>query len=58
MEKLYRIEELCTDGWALIEREDQGLTKEEATKRLNAYLSDGYSPQRLRAVIDTAPGTN
>jgi len=53
MEKLYRIEELCTDGWALIEREDQGLTKEEATKRLNAYLSDGYSPQRLRAVIDT-----
>jgi AmiR/NasT family two-component response regulator len=54
MEKLYRIEELCTDGWALIEKEDQGLTREQAKARLDVYLSDGIAPSRLRAVIDNA----
>ena len=54
MEKLYRIEELCTDGWALIEKEDQGLTREQAKERLDAYLAEGYNPNRLRAVVDNA----
>ena len=53
MEKLYRVEELTTSGWHVVEITDVKLTKEQATDRLNALLAEGYNPNRLRAVIDT-----
>ena len=49
-QKLYRIEELATSGWELVEPSSTNLTKEQATERLNAYIAEGYNPNRLRAV--------
>jgi len=51
-ETLYRIEELSTSGWNVVEVWDVKLTKEQATKRLNALIEEGYNPNRLRAVPD------
>ena len=53
MEKLYRIEELATSGWELIETTDVRLSKEQASERLNALIAEGYNPNRLRVVVDT-----
>lgn len=52
MTQLYRIEELCTSGWELIEDTARQLTKEECTERLNTYIANGYNPNRLRAILD------
>ena len=52
MEKLYRIEELGTTGWLLIESGDVKLTKDQAKERINFYLSRGYNPNCLRATPD------
>jgi hypothetical protein len=52
MEKLYRIEELCTSGWELASEQDVKLTKEQAKLKLEFYLAEGKNPQLLRAVPD------
>jgi len=52
MEKLYRIEELCTTGWELIDPEKVKLTREECKQQLDIYIESGYNPNALRAVID------
>lgn len=53
MTQLYQIQELTTTGWTLIEEESKGLTKEQCDLMLNHYLSLGYPPNRLRAVLDS-----
>ena len=58
MEKLYRIEELTISGWHVNETTDVKLTKERATERLNALIAEGYNPNRLRAIPDTAQSSN
>tara|TARA_B100000035_G_scaffold54410_1_gene42795 strand:- start:583 stop:744 length:162 start_codon:yes stop_codon:yes gene_type:complete len=50
MEKLYRIEELETSGWTLVEKNDTGLTQAEASQRYSEILADGISPDRIRIV--------
>jgi|TARA_R100001443_G_scaffold453_11_gene1801 hypothetical protein len=52
MEKLYRIEELTTEGWTLLEDKSQKLTKEKCDELLRKYLDGGANPNRLRAVND------
>jgi len=52
MEKLYRIEELMTTGWALLDKKAVGLTKDQAKARLDLALAEGLNPNRLRAVPD------
>jgi len=52
MTQLYCIQELTTVGWELINENEIQLTKEQCNERLNYYLSEGYSPNRLRAVHD------
>ncbi len=52
-ETLYRIEELFTDGWALIEEDAKQLTKEQCDQRLQYYMSAGHNPTYLRAVRDS-----
>ena len=52
MEKLYRIEELCTDGWALVDDKAVKLTKDQASKRLDEAIAEGLNPNRLRAIPD------
>ena len=49
----YRIEELFTDGWELIEEDAKQLTKEQCNERLNRYLAQGHNPKYLRAVPDS-----
>jgi len=51
MEKLYRIEELDTVGWELVE-DYKGLTREQAKEKLDLLIGEGYDPNRLRAVLD------
>jgi len=50
METLYRIEELVTTGWELVNDEYVGMTKEQTTEALNQLIADGYNPNSLRAV--------
>ena len=52
MEKLYRIEELTTEGWTLIDVVARNLTKEKANVLLDQYINAGVNPNRLRAVRD------
>ena len=52
MEKLYRIEELTTEGWTLIDEVARNLTKEKANVLLDQYINAGVNPNRLRAVRD------
>lgn len=52
MTQLYRIEELYTAGWALIDETASKLTKERCNELLNYYIGEGYNPNYLRAVPD------
>ena len=54
MEKVkYRVVELGTSGWCVNDpKQDVGLDKEQARERLNFYMNEGISPDRLRAQID------
>ena len=49
----YRVVELGTSGWCVNDpKQDVGLDKEQARERLNFYMNEGISPDRLRAQID------
>lgn len=52
MTQLYRIEELFTNGWELIDESAVQLTREECSQRLQMYLSQGYNPECLRVLPD------
>ena len=53
-ETLYRIEELTTSGWNVVEVWDVKLTKEQASRRIEELIAEGYNPNRLRAIVDVA----
>lgn len=55
IEQRYRIEEFCTDGWQLISESAVQLTKEQCNYFLGSYVSQGYNPNHLRAVLDVLP---
>jgi|TARA_B100000085_G_scaffold131678_1_gene119955 hypothetical protein len=48
---LYRIEELSTSGWFVVERHEK-MTKEQTEIEWNHLLANGVSPDRLRIVRD------
>ena len=49
----YNVVELGTSGWCVNDpQQDTGLDKEGARARLNFYMSEGISPDRLIAQID------
>ena len=49
----YKVVELGTSGWCVNDpKQDVGLTKDQAQVRLEFYLEEGISPDRLRAQID------
>jgi hypothetical protein len=50
MTKLYRIEELCTTGWELVDENYVNMTKDQTQQVLNQLIADGYNPNSLRAV--------
>ena len=50
---VWRVEELTTQGWeAQDDKRDKGLSQENAKVRLEFYLGEGVSKDRLRAVLD------
>jgi ribulose bisphosphate carboxylase small subunit len=51
-QQLYKIEEMSTMGWTLIETHQVKLTKEQCKEQLELYLQNGYNPNTLRAVPD------
>lgn len=50
MEKLYRIEELCTTGWELVDEKYVNMTKDRTKEVLDQLIVEGYNPNSLRAV--------
>ena len=52
MEKLYRIEELTTEGWTLLDDKAVKLTKEKCDVMLNEFMASGVNASRMRAVPD------
>ena len=53
MTQLYRIEEMFSHGWELVEEDAKQLTKEQCDQKLQIYLERGYNPNYLRAVRDS-----
>lgn len=51
-ETLYRIEELATNGWTLVDSEHQDLTREQAKEKLGLLIENGCNPNHLRAIPD------
>ena len=52
MEKLWRIEELTTEGWTLLDDKAVKLTKERCDVMLNEFMASGVNASRMRAVLD------
>ena len=50
MANFYRIEELTTEGWTLIEDQAAKVTKERCDELLVKYVNSGQHPNRFRAV--------
>jgi hypothetical protein len=50
MEKVYRIEELCTTGWELVDEKYVQMSKERTEQVLKSLIAEGYNPNALRAV--------
>jgi len=46
METLYRIEELCTTGWEVV---NEHLTRSEASERIQDLIREGLNPNYIRA---------
>ncbi len=52
MEKLYRIEELTTEGWTLLDDKAVQLTKSQCDVMLEQFMEAGVNASRMRAVLD------
>ena len=50
MANFYRIEELTTEGWTLIEDQAAKVRKESCDELLTLFVNGGQNPNRLRAV--------
>ena len=51
-QRLWRIEELTTEGWTLIDNNAKQLTREMCDEQLGLYVNGGVNPNRMRAVPD------
>jgi len=49
-EKLYRVEELCTTGWELVDTKYTNMTKDRTKEVLELLITEGYNPNSLRAI--------
>ena len=54
-EKRYKVLELSTQGWSLIENNAQNLTSEQADARIQESLDSGTAPDRLKIVVQDDP---
>ena len=51
-EKKYRVEELSTSGWHLVNDRAQNMNKEQCDAMLRECLDNGIAPNRLRVRIE------
>ena len=49
---LYRIEELTTEGWTLLDDKAIRLTREQCDVMLEEFMASGVNASRMRAVPD------
>ena len=54
-EKRYKILELVTTGYHLIDNRAYNLTKEECNVMINRYVENGQSPDAIKAVLVDDP---
>ena len=54
-EKRYKILELVTTGYHLIDNRAYNLTKEECDVMLNQFMESGQSPNAIKAVLVDDP---
>ena len=54
-EKLYKVLELSTQGWSLMENDSQNLTSKQADARIQESLESGTAPDRLKIVVQDDP---
>ena len=54
-EKLYKVMELSTQGWSLIENNAQNLNKAQADAKIQESLDSGVAPNRLKVVVQDDP---
>ena len=52
MERLWRIEELTTEVWTLLDDKAVKLTKDQCDVMLNEFMASGVNANRMRAVPD------
>ena len=54
-EKRYKVLELSTQGWSLIENNAQNLTTAQADAKIQESLESGTAPDRLKIVVQDDP---
>ena len=54
-EKRYKILELVTTGYHLIDNRAYNLTKEQCDRLINEYIENGQSPNSIKAVLVNDP---
>lgn len=52
MTQLYKILQLFTNDWEVIDPRATRLTREQCDALLQQYVSEGVNPNHLRAVVD------
>ena len=54
-EKRYKVLELSTQGWSLIENNAQNLTSKQEDVKIQESLDSGIAPNRLKIVVQNDP---
>ena len=54
-ERRYKILELATQGWSLIDKKAQNLTRAECDKKLQEFVNNGIAPDRLKVAKQGDP---
>ena len=54
-EKRYKVLELSTQGWSLIDKNAQNLTSKQADVKIQESLESGTAPDRLKIVVQDDP---
>ncbi len=54
-DRRYMILELATQGWSLIDKKAQNLTRAQCDEKLQEYVNNGIAPNRLKVARQGDP---
>ena len=54
-DRRYMILELATQGWSLIDKKVQNLTRAQCDEKLQEYVNNGIAPNRLKVARQGDP---